>query len=110
MEQKAMKIADALRTKDFCARNGWLDKSRVRNNVVFRALCGEAADVDENLCENQTTRLPLLLAGYADKDIFNMDETGLFFRAFPNKSLMVKSPDSEGGKQAKERITINVLC
>lgn len=73
---------------------------------MFRALCGEAADVDEDLCEDWTTRLPLLLAGYADKDIFNMDETGLFFRALPSKSMMEKSADSKGGKQAKERMTI----
>ncbi|GBM21489.1 Tigger transposable element-derived protein 6 [Araneus ventricosus] len=29
-----------------------------------------------------------------------------FFRALPNKSMMVKLADSKGGKQAKERITI----
>ncbi|GBN47111.1 hypothetical protein AVEN_204477-1 [Araneus ventricosus] len=70
-----MKIADVLGRKDFYASSSWLDKFQVRNNVVFRALCGEAADVDDNLCEDWTTRLPLLLAGYADKDIFNMNET-----------------------------------
>ncbi|GBN07071.1 Tigger transposable element-derived protein 4 [Araneus ventricosus] len=75
MKQKAMEIADALGTKDFCASNGWFDKFRVRNNIVFRALCGKAADVSESLCEDWTTRLTLLLAGYADKDIFNMDKT-----------------------------------
>ncbi|GBN44494.1 hypothetical protein AVEN_274695-1 [Araneus ventricosus] len=79
MKQKAMEIADALGTKDFCAINGWLKKFQVWNNVVFHALCGKAADVDENLCKDWTTRLPLLLAGYADKEIFNMDKTGLFF-------------------------------
>ncbi|GBL80124.1 Tigger transposable element-derived protein 6 [Araneus ventricosus] len=111
MKQKAMEIADALGTKDFCASNGWLHKFRVRNNVVFRALCEEAADVDESLCEDWTTRLPLLLAGYTDKDIFNMDETGLFFRALPNKSMMVKSADSKGGKQENKREDYDiVLC
>ncbi|GBM34672.1 hypothetical protein AVEN_98652-1 [Araneus ventricosus] len=52
MKQKAMEIADTLRTKDFCASNGWLDKFRVQNNVAFRALCGEADDVNESLCED----------------------------------------------------------
>ncbi|GBN68275.1 hypothetical protein AVEN_262340-1 [Araneus ventricosus] len=79
MKQKAMEIEDALGTKDFYASNGWLDMFRVRNNVVFRALCGEAADVDEKLCEDWTMRLQFLSAGYADKDISNMDDTGLFF-------------------------------
>ncbi|GBN23659.1 Tigger transposable element-derived protein 4 [Araneus ventricosus] len=98
MKQKAMEIADALGTKDFCASNGWLVKFRVRNNVVFRALCGEAADVDESLCEDWTTRLPLLLAGNNDKDIFNMDETGFFFVLSQIRASMMRSADSKGGK------------
>ncbi|GBN69011.1 hypothetical protein AVEN_154472-1 [Araneus ventricosus] len=53
IRQKAMEIENALGTKDFDASNGWLDKFRVRNNVVFRALCGEAADVDEKLWTGQ---------------------------------------------------------
>ena len=28
--------------------------------------------------------------GYAQGDIYNMDETGVFFRALPNKTLAVK--------------------
>ncbi|GBN44488.1 hypothetical protein AVEN_200279-1 [Araneus ventricosus] len=70
IRQKAMEIEDALGTKDFYASNGWIDKFRVRNNVAFRALYGEAADDDEKLCEDWTTRLPLLLARCTDKDIF----------------------------------------
>ena len=42
--------------------------------------------------------------GYATKDIFNCDETGLFYRTLPTRSLVVK-----GGKQAKDRITV-LLC
>ncbi|GBL98657.1 hypothetical protein AVEN_19707-1 [Araneus ventricosus] len=38
MKQKAMEIAYALGTKDFCASNSWFDKFRVRNNVAFGAL------------------------------------------------------------------------
>ncbi|GBN95760.1 hypothetical protein AVEN_224056-1 [Araneus ventricosus] len=74
MKQKAMEIADALGTKDFCASNGWYDKYR-----AFGALCGEAADVDESLCEDCSTRLPLLLAGYAHKDILTWTIRDFFF-------------------------------
>ena len=38
-----------------------------------------------------------------------MDETGLFFRALPEKSLAVKGSDCSGGKKSKERITVS-LC
>lgn len=109
IQQKAKEIADALGNENFSASNGWLDRFRVRNNITFRSLCGEAADVDPSSCEDWQERLPLLLAGYEDKDIFNMDETGLFFRALPNKSLMQKSEEARGGKIPKQRLTVS-LC
>ncbi|GBM25054.1 Tigger transposable element-derived protein 6 [Araneus ventricosus] len=61
----------------------------------------------ENLCEDWQERLPLVLAGYDDEDIFNMDETALFFRALPNKSMIQKSEEARGGKIPKERRTIS---
>ncbi|GBO27799.1 hypothetical protein AVEN_123473-1 [Araneus ventricosus] len=43
---KAKELADALGIENFSASNGWLDRFRIRNNITFRSLCGEAADVD----------------------------------------------------------------
>ncbi|GBN68994.1 hypothetical protein AVEN_269424-1 [Araneus ventricosus] len=70
-------------------------------------MCGEAADVDPSLCEDWQERLPLLLAGYDGEDIFNMDETALFFRALPIKSMIQNSEEARGGKIPKERFTIS---
>jgi len=50
--------------------------------------------------------LPTVTAQYALNDIFNCDETGLFRRGLPNRTLTVKSVQSKGGKLAKERVTI----
>lgn len=108
IKQKATEIADALGIKDFSASNGWLDKFRTRHKIVFRALSGEV-DIEQELCEDWFTRLPLLLSGYEDKDIFNMDETGLLFRALPTKSMIQKSVESKGGNIAEERLTL-ALC
>ena len=38
-----------------------------------------------------------------------MAETGLFFRALPDKSLVVKGSDHAGGNKSKERLTV-ALC
>ncbi|GBM24579.1 Tigger transposable element-derived protein 6 [Araneus ventricosus] len=88
IQHKAKELADALEIENFSASNGWQDRFRIRNNIAFRSLCGEAADVDPSLCEDCQERLPLLLAGYDDEDIFNMDETALFFCALPNKNMI----------------------
>ncbi|GBL96617.1 Tigger transposable element-derived protein 4 [Araneus ventricosus] len=79
IKHKAKELADALGIENFSASNGWLNRFRIRNNITFRSLCGEAADVDLSLCEDWQERLPLLLAGCDDENIFNMDETALFF-------------------------------
>jgi len=41
-------------------------------------------------------------------DIFNMDETGLVFRAQPTRTLAKGT--TSGGKVNKERITIGLTC
>ncbi|GBL87092.1 hypothetical protein AVEN_218783-1 [Araneus ventricosus] len=43
---------------------------------------------------------------YDDRDIFNADETGLFYRVLPDKTLYEKC---SGGKISKERLTL-LLC
>ena len=43
---------------------------------------------------------------YSPDDIFNCDETGVFFRMQPNRSYVGKGDDCHGGKNSKERITI----
>ncbi|KAL4098198.1 hypothetical protein QTP88_022846 [Uroleucon formosanum] len=43
------------------------------------------------------------------KDVYNADETGLFFRGIPTKSLVQKSESCSGGKKAKDRLTV-LMC
>ena len=49
------------------------------------------------------------MAGYEPRNIYNMDETGLFYRALPDKTLRVKGEACSGGKKSKDRITL-ALC
>lgn len=55
-------------------------------------------------------RLPDICAGYALKDVFNADETGLYYRCLPKKSMVHKGDDRKGIKTAKERITVLLAC
>lgn len=49
-----------------------------------------------------------LIEGYEPKDIFNIDETGLFFKCMPNKTLTFKGEKCSGRKNSKERVTVLV--
>ncbi|GBO43251.1 Tigger transposable element-derived protein 4 [Araneus ventricosus] len=51
IQPKAKELADALGIENFSASNRWRDRFRIWNNIIFRSLCGEAADVDLSLCE-----------------------------------------------------------
>ncbi|KAH9125393.1 hypothetical protein AeMF1_003979 [Aphanomyces euteiches] len=51
-----------------------------------------------------------LLHGYSLADVFNCDETGLFWRGLPRKTLAFKSDPCTGGKLAKERVSVLLTC
>ena len=53
----------------------------------------------------EETTLPTLLARYQLKDIFNVDEFGLFYEALPSKSLHFRGKRCSGGKHSKVRLT-----
>ena len=55
------------------------------------------------------TILPTILANYSLDNIYNADETGIFFRVLPNKSLIFKGEKCHGGNSNKERITA-LIC
>ena len=106
IQQQALKFARDLNNDTFKASNGWLDSFLKRNNIVFRTMTGERGDVDKTTVDDWKKKLPALCEGYRPEDIFNMDETGLFFRETTNKSFHTKGEDCAGGKQSKERITL----
>jgi hypothetical protein len=53
--------------------------------------------------------LPSLLEGYEPRDVYNADETGLFFNVLPERTLAYKGETCHGGKDSKDRLTV-LLC
>jgi hypothetical protein len=47
VKTKAKEIAEQLGHTSFNASDGWLQKWRKRNNISFKCISGEAADVNE---------------------------------------------------------------
>jgi hypothetical protein len=109
IQGKAKEVARDMGIEDFKASNGWLEAFQKRHNVSLKAISGESHDVNPATVEEWLERLPSLLAGFEPKDVFNCDETGLLFRALPDKTLAAKGDACKGGRLSKERLTV-LLC
>ncbi len=108
LQAQAMDVAQRLDVKTFKASTGWLNSFRQRHAIVWNTVCGEGKDVDGETVASWKDKLQNIVAGYEAKDIYNGDETGLFYRAFPNKTLCLRGEKCTGGKISKERLTIFV--
>ena len=113
---KARKIADKLSipADEFSASWNWLSRFKERRGLKTAVLYGEGGDVDQNdeatLCELRI--LYDIIAEYDPQNVYNMDETGLFYRLLPQYSILM--PDENistvrGKKKLKDRVTL-VVC
>ena len=107
LQEKAKEYAAALGINDFSASDGWLHRFKKRNHIDFRNVSGEEGSVETGSTEQwRAETLPTLLNGYKDDDIYNADESGLFFQMLPNRTMHFKGEKCTGGKQSKTRISV----
>ncbi|XP_046571685.1 jerky protein homolog, partial [Haliotis rubra] len=104
---KAKDFGDKLSIKDFAYSRGWLARFKSRHSISKQVLQGEAASADKTAVIAGREELKKVLSEYDAEAIFNIDETGLFYRLGPNYTLATKA--TPGVKRSKDRITV-ALC
>jgi len=80
LRKKAEEIRHKLGHEHFKANSVWLTNWKTRNNVAFKRVCGESGAADLQKFSVWMNNLPKLNENYSPDDIFNIDETGLFFK------------------------------
>src|SRR5271170_4764425 len=87
--------------------NGWLAGFQARKGVKNRELHGEDGSVeDKALMEMIAVRQAL--GAYSPRDIFNCDESALYWKRVPDRSVTTRS--LPGRKKEKARITAHFTC
>lgn len=88
--------------------DGWLEKFKKRWYLKAYKLHGEAGDVDNVGIDNALETIRANISKYPLKDVFNCDESGLFFQMAPDKTI---APSSFSGRKVqKERFTFLACC
>jgi len=82
VRESAMKILDWLypRHEPFEFSSGWLEAFKFRHGIRSYCRFGESGFVDMAALTDTLPAICDILDQYTWKDIYNMDETGLFYR------------------------------
>ena len=105
--EKANKFAADQGFTDFRCNMSWITTFKERHWIRFKAIVGEESAVDmSQVSEWHQAIWQNILQRYESKNIYNCDETGLFCKMLPNKTLAFKGKNCTGGKLSKDRITL----
>ena len=100
----SMKITGKLGVEGFAASNGWLESFKRTQNICTMSVTGEEGDVNSLTLESGKEKSRELIRGWKPENVWNIDETGCFWKSLPEVSLNKKGRCS-GGKQSKQRNT-----
>ncbi|PQM43460.1 hypothetical protein VC83_09587 [Pseudogymnoascus destructans] len=86
--------------------SGWLTRFKSRHNIKIHTRHGEAGSIPE-LVEEEMKGLRTIASEFEEENIYNMDETRLYWKMMPSRGLASQS--LPGLKKEKARITLT-LC
>ena len=116
IQEKALRIFEKLKeeseenvTIEFLASRGWFERFKFRTGIRISQMSGEAASADSEEAKSFPYELSKIIneKGYKLEQIFNVDETALFWKTLPTKTFLASHESSiPGYKASKDRITI----
>ena len=110
IQKKTSSFADLLQLPESqrtSFSDGWLKKFLARHELRSIKMQGESGSADVEAIEKALPDLQETMSRYQLCDVFNMDETGLFYCMAPDRTIAARQ--LEGMKKDKTRMSV-VLC
>ena len=112
LKQLEPSTSSAHSNTSFSASKRWLTGFLKRNAFHNVKITGETASADEKAAKHYPEQLAKIIqeGGYCADQVFNADETGLFWKRMPTRTYIAKAEKKASGfKAAKDRVTF-LLC
>ena len=113
VQAKARSLWEAVKeegsTEEFSASRGWFDRFRKRASLHSVRIQGEAASADTVAAEEYPAILADIVKekGFSPQQVYNIDETGLFWKKMPSRTYIAQEEKTAPGfKAAKDRLTL----
>ena len=113
LKEEAMAIKESLQDSSLDqsrASKGILDTWKSAYAIKERQTVSAAEDVAEETITSWTERILELTEGYSSGNIWNMDESGCFFKILSDKGLVEKGKEAKGGKKIQTKIHHSFYC
>lgn len=111
VKEKAEEFALKLGKEDFKATDGWFSRLKKREGLQQKILHGDGQSGDFTSTQKWLqTEWPKIREVYSDEDIWNANESGIFYRALPDSTLTFNRDFKKGSKRTKERFTALFCC
>lgn len=98
--------------KEFSASNGWFDNFKKRTGIRCLKVCGEKLSADTAAVAPfvHSFKEKIQEMGLTEEQIYNADETALYYRLLPDSTYVAASEkEAAGYKKSKERLSL-MLC
>ncbi|XP_014398984.1 PREDICTED: tigger transposable element-derived protein 1-like isoform X2 [Myotis brandtii] len=97
---------DGAQAETFGASNGWFARFKARRNVLLTDEPA-VADAQAAACYPSVLRRILEEGCYSSQQVFNVDETGLFWKRLPERMLLaLEGAARPGPKAPKDHLTL----
>ncbi|GFX97825.1 tigger transposable element-derived protein 1 [Trichonephila clavipes] len=112
MKQSEPSTSTFQAVKELSASKGWLTGFLKRNPLHNIKITGESVTADEGAAKIFPEELAKIIedGDYSADQVFNADETGLYWKKLPNRTYIAKDEKTASGhKASKDRVTL-LLC